>query len=107
MISADNKSMQEAGKTLFTLNGNDSIRELCEAREDYRRTWDSVKQNMEEKDTIIREKDTIIREKDATIRENETTIMEKDTTIAELKLSNEKLEAQLAELQQWLQNTVN
>lgn len=38
MISADNKCMEEAGKTLFTLNEDDRIREQCEAREDYRRT---------------------------------------------------------------------
>lgn len=48
MISADNKYMEEAEKTLFTLNGDDRIREQCEAREDYRRTWESVKQEMEE-----------------------------------------------------------
>ncbi len=32
MISADNKNMQEAGETLFTLNGNDRILYLCAAR---------------------------------------------------------------------------
>ena len=53
MVSEDNKSMQEAGKTLFALNADDRIRDLCEAREDYRRTWDGVKLEMEEKDMAI------------------------------------------------------
>ena len=93
MISADNKNMQEAGETLFALNANDRIRDLCEAREDYRRTWDSVKLDMEEKDTVIREKDTVIREKDIVIRE-------KDFRIT-------SLEIQVAELQRQLRNSMN
>ena len=32
MISADNKNMQKAGETLFTLNGNNRILYLCAAR---------------------------------------------------------------------------
>ena len=79
MISADNKSMQEAGETLFTLNGDNRIRDLCEAREDYRRTWGSVKLDMQEKETIIREKDTVIT----------------------------SLKTQIAELQRQLQDSVN
>ena len=86
MISADNKNMQEAGETLFALNANDRIRDLCEAREDYRRTWDSVKLDMEEKDTVIREKDTVIREKNSRIT---------------------LLETQVAELQRQLRNSMN
>ena len=85
MISANNKSMQEAGEILFTLNGNDRIRDLCEAREDYRRTWDSVKLDMAEKDTLIQEKDTVIKEKEILIA---------------------SLETQIAELQRQLQNSV-
>ena len=86
MISADNKSMQEAGETLFTLNEDDQIRNQCEAREDYRRTWDGVKQDMDE-----------LQMKIAELKLSNT----------ELKSMNEKkdsliasLEAQVAELQQ-------
>ena len=86
MISADNRSMQEAGETLFTLNEDDRIRNQCEAREDYRRTWDGVKQNMDE-----------LQMKIAELKLSNT----------ELKSMNEKkdnliasLEAQIAELQQ-------
>lgn len=93
MISAGNKNMQEAGKTLFTLNEDDRIRYQCEAREDYRRTWGGVKQMMDELQREV-EKLKALNEK-------------KDTAINELKLSNEKkdvllssLEAQITDLQQ-------
>ena len=76
MISEGNKNMQEAGETLFILNGDDKIRDQCEAREDYRRTWDGVKQE----------------------------INELQMKIEELISSNEKLEAQNAELQRQLQS---
>lgn len=69
MISADNEYMEEAGKTLFTLNEDDRIRDRCEAIEDYRRIWKSVKMEMEERDAAIAEKDAAIAEKDSTIAE--------------------------------------
>ena len=62
MISADNEYMEEAGKALFTLNEDDRIRDRCEAIKDYRRTWESVKMEMEEKDAAIAEKDSTIAE---------------------------------------------
>lgn len=67
MISADNEYMQEAGKTLYTLNGDDRIRDRCEALEDYRRTWEGVKQEIEEKNTEIAELKSSNEEKDALI----------------------------------------
>ena len=99
MISADNESMQEAGKTLFTLNANDLIRDLCEAREDYRRTWDGVKLEMEEKDTAIAELKSSNEEKDMFIAELKSSNKEKDLLIVSLK-------EQLASLQE-LKNSEN
>ena len=85
MIAANNKNMQEAGETLYHLSKEDHIRYLCEAREDYRRTWNGVKRQMAEYQAAITEKDSIIAEKDSAIAE-------KDFAIA-------RLEAQIAELQ--------
>ncbi len=85
MISADNEYMQEAGKTLYTLNGDDRIRDRCEALEDYRRTWEGVKQEMEEKDVAIAEKDAIIAEKDAAIAEKDAVIVELEAKVARLQ----------------------
>lgn len=83
MISKENKSMQEAGETLFTLNEDDRIRDLCEAREDYRRTWEGVKQEMDELRSSNEEKIAVIEKKDNLIA---------------------SLEAQVAELQMRLQS---
>ena len=83
MISEGNKSMQEAGETLFTLNEDDRIRDLCEAREDYRRTWEGVKQEMDELRSSNEEKIAVIEKKDNLIA---------------------SLEAQVAELQMRLQS---
>ena len=85
MISADNRSMQEAGEILFTLNEDDRIRNQCEAREDYRRTWDGVKQDMDELQVKIAELKSMITDLKS-INEK------KDNRIA-------SLEAQIAELQ--------
>ncbi len=69
MISEGNKSMQEAGETLFTLNEDDRIRDLCEAREDYRRTWEGVKQEMDELRSSNEKKDNLIASLEAQIAE--------------------------------------
>ncbi len=97
MISEGNKSMQEAGETLFTLNRDDRIRDLCEAREDYRRTWEGVKLEMDELKLSNKEKTAVIEEKDTAITEFESLNEKKDTLIA-------SLEAQAAELQLRLQS---
>lgn len=76
MIAANNKSMQEAGETLYHLNKEDHIRYLCEAREDYRRTWNGVKRQMAEYQAAITEKDSAIAEKDFTIARLEAQIAE-------------------------------
>ena len=93
MISAGNKSMQEAGETLFALNGDDRIRDRCEAREDYRRTWDGVKQEIEELKSSNRKKD-------AEITELKSSNKNKDSLIC-------ALEEQVATLRQQLQRDIN
>ena len=93
MISADNKNMQEAGETLFALNGDDRIRDRCEAREDYRRTWDGVKQEIEELKSSNRKKD-------AEITELKSSNKNKDSLIC-------SLEEQVATLRQQLQSDIN
>lgn len=105
MISAGNKSMQEAGEALFTLNEDDRIRYQCEAREDYRRTWSGVKQMVDELQRKVEKLKELNEKKD-------TDIEKKDTAINELKLSNEKkdvlissLETEIADLQKQLQNS--
>ena len=85
MISADNEYMQEAGKTLYTLNGDDRIRDRCEALEDYHRTWEGVNQEMEELKSS-NEKLKALNEKNKTVIEELKALSEeKDALIASLK----------------------
>lgn len=75
MIASDNKSMQEAGETLFTLNRDNRIRYQCETRERYRREWNTVKLQMQEYESTIAEKDSVIAEKNSVIAELEAKII--------------------------------
>ena len=114
MISAENKYMEEAGKTLFTLNGDDQIREQCEAREDYRRTWAGVKQEMEELKSSNEElkslnenKNTVIEELRSSNEELKSLNVKNNTIIEELKSSNEEKDALIASLQAQLAGAKN
>lgn len=78
MIAANNKNMQEAGETLYTLSKEEQIRYQCEAREDYRRTWNTVKLQFEEYQSTI---DGL----KSTIAENNSTIASLENTIARLQ----------------------
>ena len=79
MVAEGNKSMQEAGKTMFSLNQDDQIRYQCEARERYSREWNEVNHRIDRLQT-----------------EN----AEKDMSIIELKLSNEKKDSHIARLEE-------
>ncbi len=85
MISAGDKSMQEAGEMLFTFNGDDRIRDQCEAREDYRRTWDGVKQSMDELQMKVEELKSLNKKKDTVIEKKDFLISSLETQIAELR----------------------
>lgn len=78
MIAADNQNMQEAGETLYTLSKEEQIRYQCEAREDYRRTWNTVKLQFKEYQSTI---DGL----KSTIAENNSTIASLENTIARLQ----------------------
>lgn len=69
MIAVNDKNMQEAGETVFKLSQKDQTRYLCEAREEYRRSWNTVKKQFENYETALSEKDITIAEKDSTIAE--------------------------------------
>lgn len=100
MISAGNKSMQEAGKTLFMLNGDDRIRNQCEAREDYCRTWGGVERYMDEMQTEMAGLKASNEELETSNIELKSLNKEKDSLIA-------SLEARIAQLQQQLQGNIN
>ncbi len=92
MISMGNESMQAAGETLFTLNGDDRIRDQCEAREDYRRTWGGMEQRLAERDMRIEELTS-------SNIELASSNVELSSLNTELASSNNKLKSSNAELE--------
>lgn len=74
MIAADDKIMQEAGETVFKLNWTDSERYMCEAREEARRSWNTLNKLLSNAEAELAEKNAIIVEKDSIIAELEATI---------------------------------
>lgn len=88
MISANNKSMQEAGATLYTLSKENQIRYQCEAREEYRRTWNTVKWQFEDYQATIADLKSAVAEKDSMITKKDSIIAELEAKIA--KLQNKK-----------------
>ncbi len=92
MISMGNESMQAAGETLFTLNGDDRIRDQCEAREDYRRTWGGMEQRLAEKEMKIEELTS-------SNIELASSNVELSSLNTELASSNNKLKSSNAELE--------
>lgn len=98
MISANNENMQEAGKTLYSLSRDEQIRYQCEAREDYKRTWNTVKLRFEEYRNEIAGLKSAIEELESVVNKKDSDIAQNEITIAGLK-------AQIAKLQIQLQNT--
>lgn len=60
MIAADDKTMQEAGETVFKLNWTDSERYWCEAREEGRRIWNTLRKQLAVSNERLAEKDATI-----------------------------------------------
>lgn len=85
MIAADDKIMQEAGETVFKLNWTDSERYMCEAREEARRSWNTLHKLLANAEAELAEKNAIIAKRDSIIVEKDSIIAELEATIAGLK----------------------
>lgn len=85
MIASDDKTMLDAGETVFKLNWNDSERYLSEAREKALRSWNTLNRQLELSKEALSQKETLIAEQNAIISQKESTIMELEATIAKLK----------------------
>lgn len=85
MIAADDKTMQEAGETVFKLNWTDSERYMCEAREEGRRSWNTINKLLEISQAELAESKAALTEKDSALAESKAIIAEKEALIAELE----------------------
>ena len=89
MIAKQNSTLQQASETLYTLNCDQTIRDMARAREDAIRHENRVNK-------LLAEKDARIAEQSMAISEMKTSIAEKDASITELNTRLAKLESLLA-----------
>ncbi|MDE5951273.1 MAG: hypothetical protein K2H12_06830 [Acetatifactor sp.] len=69
MLAEKNPILEDAVVTMYEMSAEDAIREQCQAREDYYRTMNTFKTQLQQKDQQLEEKDQQLEEKDATIAE--------------------------------------
>ena len=81
MLAKDNDSISDAASAVYRLSQEEMVRLQCEAREDYYRTQNDLKELMKRRDIKLAEQDATIKKQDATIKEQDAAIKEKDATI--------------------------
>ena len=97
MISQENEFMQEATKTLYELNADETIRQQCLARRDYYRTQNSYKKLIDEQAKELDEKSEKIDKLEERVDEQAKELDEKSEKIDE---QAEKIEEQARELEE-------
>lgn len=83
MIAKQNSTLQQASETLYTLNCDQTIRDMARAREDAIRHENRVNKLLAEKDACIAEMKTSIAEKDASITELNTRLAKLESLLAD------------------------
>lgn len=78
MLAEKNPILEDAVVTMYEMSAEDAIREQCQAREDYYRTMNTFKAQLQQKDQQIEQQSQQLEEKDQQLEE-------KDATIAELR----------------------
>lgn len=78
MLAKKNPILEDAVVTMYEMSAKDAIREQCQAREDYYRTINTFKTQLQQKDQQIEQQSQQLEEKDQRLEE-------KDATIAELR----------------------
>ena len=98
MLAQKDNIFKETGETVFKFNQDESVRYLCEMREDGRRilrTYENLikkgEAELAKKDEQLAEKDVRLAEKDEQLAENAAILAKKDCQLAER-------DAQIAEL---------
>ena len=97
MIAKNNTVLTQASETLYALNCDQTIRDMCRAREDAIRHENYMKRMLAEQAAALAAKDASIAEKDASIAEKDASIAEKDASIAAQAAEIARLKALLDE----------
>ena len=78
MLAKNNASISDAASTVYRLSQEEMVRLQCEAREDYYRTQNDLKELMKRRDIKLAEQETTIKEQAAALREKDAAIKEQD-----------------------------
>ncbi len=92
MIAKQNAALKQATETLYALNCDQTIRDMCRAREDAIRHENRIKRELAEANAALADKDAKlsdakaeIADKDAKLADAKAEIADKDAEIARLK----------------------
>ncbi len=85
MIAKQNADLKQATETLYALNCDQTIRDMCRAREDAIRHEKRMKRELAEAKATIVDKDAKLTEANAALAEKDAAIADKDAEIARLK----------------------
>ncbi|MBD5449780.1 MAG: hypothetical protein HDR28_06430 [Lachnospiraceae bacterium] len=97
MLAKNNASISDAASTVYRLSQEEMVRLQCEAREDYYRTQNDLKELMKRRDIKLAEQETTIKEQAAALREKDAAIKEQDAPLKEKDATIEKYLAIMAE----------
>ena len=96
MIAKQNVALKQATETLYALNCDQTIRDMCRAREDAIRHENRMKRELAEANAAIAEKDAAIADKDAKLSDAKAEIADKDAKLADKDAEIARLKAELA-----------
>ena len=80
----ENKTYEEAARTMYELSSDEYVREQCRRREEYYRQIRTYEKNLADKDATIADKDAKIAEQSSRIAEQNVQIAEMEAKIAAL-----------------------
>lgn len=103
MIAKNNDFLSSASQSLYESNADDIIRQKCRAREEYCKLERAAQKFDDENKALkqeLDEKNSVIAEQNSVIAEQDSVIAEKDSVIAKYKAELAELKKQLAQTQQ-------
>lgn len=95
MITNNNPVLQQAAKDLYTINGDEILRQQARARADAEFWERRQKARIQQLENAIAERDNVLADKDNVIAEKDNVIAEKDNALAEKEKQIKVLMAQL------------
>ena len=93
MIAKQNAALKQATETLYALNCDQTIRDMCRAREDAIRHENRMKRELAEANAAIADKDAKLADKDAEIADKDAKLAEANAALADAMAEIARLKA--------------